>query len=180
MLREGFETVLFIAAKFQQGLVPALGATAGILSAIAVGFLLFRWGVKINLRAFFLVMGIFLLLIVAGLVVSALGHIDTAVSTLAQIDRQSESLCFYYERFTKFPSCILGPMVWNTSRVLPESQFPGVILHTLFGYEDKLYVVQVVGYVLFLLVIGGVYLKSVMGWKLPSAKAISTETSVGK
>lgn len=180
VLREGFETVLFIAAKFQQGLIPALGAVAGIVCAIAIGFLLFRWGVKINLRAFFLVMGVFLLLIVAGLVVSALGHLDTAVSTLAQIDRQSESLCFYYERFTKFPSCVLGPMVWNTSKVLPDSQFPGVILHTLFGYEDKLYVVQAVGYMLFLLVIGGVYLKSVMGWKLIPTKAVNAEISTGK
>lgn len=180
VLREGFETVLFIAAKFQQGLIPALGATAGIICAIAIGFLLFRWGVKINLRAFFLFMGIFLLLIVAGLVISALGHFDTAVSTLAQIDRKSENLCFYYERFAKFPSCILGSMVWNTSKVLPDRQFPGVILHTLFGYEDKLYVVQAVGYVLFLLTIGSIYLKSVMGWKLPFAKSAPVESSVGK
>ncbi len=180
VLREGFETVLFIAAKFQQGLVPAMGATAGILSAIAIGFLLFKWGVKINLRAFFLVMGIFLLLIVAGLVVSALGHFDVAVNTLATMDRQSEQLCVYYERFTKFPSCILGPMVWNTSKVLPDNQFPGVILHTLFGYEDKLYVVQAVGYVLFLVTIGGVYLKSVLGWKLLPGKGSKVETSVGK
>ncbi|MBW4470675.1 MAG: FTR1 family iron permease [Stenomitos rutilans HA7619-LM2] len=180
VLREGFETVLFIAAKFQQGLVPAIGATAGIISAIAIGFLLFRWGVKINLRAFFLVMGVFLLLIVAGLVVSALGHLDVAISTLAQMDRQSEGLCFYYERFTKFPSCVLGPLVWNTSRVLPDSQFPGVILHTLFGYEDQLYLVQAVGYVVFLLVIGGIYLRSVMGWKLKPVKAVGVETSTSK
>lgn len=180
VLREGFETVLFIAAKFQQGLVPALGATAGIVSAIAIGFLLFRWGVKINLRAFFLVMGIFLLLIVAGLVVSALGHFDVAISTLAQMDRKSEGLCFYYERFAKFPSCVLGPMVWNTSKVLPDGQFPGVILHTLFGYEDRLYLVQAIGYIVFLVTIGGIYLKSVTGWKLKATKTASVETSAGK
>lgn len=180
VLREGFETVLFIAAKFQQGLVPALGATAGVVSAIAIGFLLFRWGVKINLRAFFMVMGVFLLLIVAGLVVSALGHFDTAISTLAQMDRKSEGLCFYYERFTKFPSCVLGPMVWNTSKVLPDSQFPGVILHTLFGYEDRLYLVQAVGYLGFLLAIGSIYLKSVIGWQPKTTKAVGVETSAGK
>ncbi len=180
VLREGFETVLFVAASFQQGLAPVLGALAGIVCAVVIGVLLFRLGVKINLRAFFLVMGVFLLLIVAGLVVSALGHLDTAVSTLAQLDRQSERLCFYYERFTKFPSCILGPMVWNTSKVLPDGQFPGVILHTLFGYEDKLYVVQAVGYILFLLSIGSIYLKSVMGWKLPFAKRTSVESTANK
>lgn len=170
VLREGFETVLFIAAKFQQGVVPAVGAVSGIAVAIAIGFLLFRFGVKINIRAFFMVMGVFLLLIVAGLVVSALTHFDTAVKTLAQLDRQSAFLCFYYEHFTKTPSCILGPMVWNTSKVLPAQEFPGVILQTLFGYEDKLYRVQAVAYVLFLLTVGGIYLKSVMGWKLRRKK----------
>lgn len=170
VLREGFETVLFMAAKFQQGVMPALGAIAGMVVAIAIGFLLFRFGVRINIRAFFMVMGVFLLLIVAGLVVSALGHFDTAVNTLAKMNRQSASLCFYYERFAKNPSCILGPMVWNMSRILPADKFPGIVLQTLFGYEDQLYLVQAVSYGLFLLTVGGVYLKSITGWKLRKKK----------
>lgn len=164
VLREGFETVLFIAAKFQQGVIPALGAIAGIVTAVAIGFLLFRFGVKINLRQFFTVMGIFLLLIVAGLVVSSLGHFDTALTALAQIDRKSAGLCIYYERFTKVHSCVLGPLVWNTSKVLPERDFPGIILHTLFGYEDTFYLVQAIGYVAFLAIVGGIYLRSLTGW----------------
>ena len=178
VLREGFETVLFIAAKFQQGIVPALGATAGIISAIAIGVLLFRWGVKINLRRFFLIMGVFLLLIVAGLVLSSLAHFDTAMATLAQLDRKSAGLCFYYERFTKVHSCILGPLVWNTSKVLPDHQFPGIILHTLFGYEDKLYVVQAISYVAFLLTIGGIYVRSITGWGTSAVKPAKAHTSV--
>jgi high-affinity iron transporter len=170
VLREGFETVLFIAAKFQQGLVPAVGAILGMGVAIAIGFLLFRFGVRINIRAFFMVMGVFLLLIVAGLVVSALTRFDTAANTLAQMDRQSASLCFYYEHFAKNPSCILGPMVWNTTKILPADKFPGIILQTLFGYEDKLYLVQAVSYGLFLLTVGGLYLKSITGWKMPRKK----------
>jgi high-affinity iron transporter len=170
VLREGFETVLFVVAKFQQGGVPALGAAAGLVAAVAIGFLLFRCGVKINIRAFFMVMGLLLLLIVAGLVVSALGHFDTAISVLSKLDRQSASLCFYYERFTKNPACILGPLVWNTSKFLPEQKFPGIVLNTLFGYTDRLYVVQAVGYVTFLLLIGGTYLQSITGWKLPKTR----------
>lgn len=177
VLREGFETVLFITAKFQQGWIPALGALAGILAAVAIGVLLFHWGVKINIRLFFQIMGIFLLLIVAGLVISALRHFDGAVNALAQMDRKSESLCFFYERFTKNPSCILGPLVWNTSKVLPAREFPGIILHTLFGYEDKLYLVQAVSYGVFLLTIGGVYLKSITGWKLGSGKRVESALS---
>ena len=72
VVREGFETVLFIAANFQQGLFPAFGAIAGVITAAAIGLLLFQWGVKINIRLFFKIMGVLVLLIVARLVVSAL------------------------------------------------------------------------------------------------------------
>jgi high-affinity iron transporter len=160
VLREGFETVLFIAANFQQGFVPAVGAVAGLATAVAIGFLLFKWGIKINIRLFFKIMGILLLLIVAGLVVSALAHFDTAVATLAQIDRSSESLCFYYERFTRNPSCILGPRVWDTSKILADNQFPGVILKALFGYRQDLFLVQAVAYILFLVIVGSIYFRS--------------------
>jgi high-affinity iron transporter len=165
VLREGFETVLFIAAKFQQGFVPALGVLAGLGVAIAISMLIFKWGIKLNLQKFFSVMGVLLLLIVAGLVVTTLGHFDTAVSTLSQLDRKSQSLCFFYERFAKPQDrdCILGPMIWNTSKALPQEQFPGILLNALFGYTQRLYLVQAVCYGLFLITFGGIYLKSLTG-----------------
>jgi high-affinity iron transporter len=170
VVREGFETVLFVLSKFQQGLVQALGALGGIFVAAGIGVLLFKWGVKINIRRFFQIMGVLLLLIVGGLVISSLGHFDTAIHTIAQMDRKSESLCFFYERFTKNPSCILGPMVWNTSSFLPDDQFPGLVLKALFGYREKLYIVQAIGYVLFLLTIGSFYFRSLKGGPVPAAK----------
>lgn len=165
VVREGFETVLFIAAKFQQGLFPALGAIAGIGVAAGIGILLFKWGVKLNIRLFFKVMGILLLLIVGGLIVKALGNFDTAIHALAQLDRQSEALCFYDEPFAKplDRDCILGPMVWNFSKVLPEDQFPGVVLNALFGYPQRLYVVQALGYGIFLITVGGIFCQSLSG-----------------
>jgi high-affinity iron transporter len=161
VVREGFETVLFIAANFQQGIIPSLGAIAGIAVAAMIGVLLFKWGVKINIRQFFQVMGVLLVLIVAGLVVTALHNVDEAVANLANSSRASESLCFYYERFTKIHSCILGPMVWNTAKILPDEKFPGVLLKALFGYRQHLYLVQAVAYILFLLTVGGLYFRSI-------------------
>lgn len=161
VLREGFETVLFIAAKFQQGAIPIAGAIAGIVVAVGIGVLLFQFGVKINLRLFFQAMGIFLLFIVAGLVLSALAHIDTALMRLAEI-QPSASLCLNFS--APQSSCILGPLLWDTSRWLPERQFPGILLHTLFGYEDQIYLVQAIAYGLFLTSVGGVYLQSIAGW----------------
>jgi high-affinity iron transporter len=173
VVREGFETVLFIAANFQQGLIPTIGALGGLLVAAGIGVLLFKLGVKINIRQFFQVMGVLLVLIVAGLVVSALKHFDDAVANLALSSRATESLCFYYEHFTKVHSCILGPMVWNTSRILPDEQFPGIVLKSLFGYRENLYAVQAVGYIVFLLTVGGLYFRSLNGDVSKSAKNVS-------
>jgi high-affinity iron transporter len=163
ILREGFETVLFVAANFQQGLLPTIGALGGLATAAAIGVLLFKWGVRINIRQFFQVMGVLLILIVSGLVVSGLQHFDEATANLALSSRSSENLCFYYEHFTRIHSCILGPIVWNTSKILPDEQFPGIILKSLFGYRDKIYIVQAVGYFLFLITIGGLYFRSLTG-----------------
>lgn len=163
VLREGFETVVFIAAKFQQGIFPTLGALAGLAIAAAIGVLLFKWGVKLNLKRFFEIMGVLLLLVVAGLVVTALGHFDTVMQTLASQDRASESLCFYYEHFVRVHSCVLGPTVWNLAKVLPDDRFPGIVLSALFGYTQQLYLVQAVAYLLFLLTIGAVYFHALSG-----------------
>jgi len=171
VLREGFETVLFIAAKFQQGAIPIAGAIAGIIVAVGIGVLLFQFGVKINLRLFFQAMGIFLLLIVAGLVLSALAHIDTALMRLAEI-QPSASLCLNFS--APQSSCILGSLLWDTSKWLPEQQFPGILLHTLFGYEDQIYLVQAIAYGLFLTSVGSIYLQSITGW---GSSAIKPQTS---
>lgn len=168
VVREGFETVLFIAGKFQQGLMPTLGALSGIAMAALIGALLFKWGIRLNLRKFFMIMGILLLLIISGLVVTALGHFDAAMSALSQVDRKSASICFFYERFAKPQDrdCILGGMVWNFSKVLPADQFPGSILSALFGYTDRLYFVQAVAYLTFLVTVGSIYLQSLSGRSL--------------
>jgi high-affinity iron transporter len=161
ILREGFETVLFIAAKVQQGIFPALGAISGVITATAIGMLIFKWGLRLNLRKFFSIMGMLLLLLMAGLVVTSLGRLDQAVNAVAQSSRSAQSMCFFYEHFAKpaDKDCILGPMVWNLSKVLPEEQFPGVIFSTLFGYVQRLYLVQAISYIIFLLTLGSLYLQ---------------------
>ena len=172
VVREGVETVLFIAANFQEGIVPTIGAVAGLVTATLIGALIFKWGVKINIRLFFQVMGIFLVLIVAGLLVGALRKFDYALATLAVTDSFWQNLCFYPQNSAKFHSCILGPMVWNTSNILPDKKFPGVILKVLFGYRDHLYLVQAVAYVSFLLSVGGLYLRSITGTSPQNKKKI--------
>jgi high-affinity iron transporter len=159
VLREGFETVVFIAAQFQQGGSPVIGAIGGLFGAIVIGILLFKLGIKINLKQFFQVMGIFLLLIVSGLVIGVLAHFDKSLVLLSQLNPNLSNLCIWNNR----DSCILGGLIWDTSRVLPQKQFPGVILHTLFGYVDRLYWAEAIAYLTFLLTVGTFYLQSLGG-----------------
>ncbi len=166
VLREGFETVVFIAAQFQQGWIPVLGAVLGLLGATGIGYLLFQLGVKINLRQFFQVMGLLLLLIVSGLVVSALRHFDKAASLYSQLGETN--LCF------SAPSCILGPLVWDLSPVLPDRQFPGILLKAFFGYTQTLYLVQAVAYLVFLGVVGAIYLQSI-GVQRPWGRSVKEQ-----
>lgn len=173
VLREGFETVLFITAKIGESLPSALGAVGGLLTATGIGTALFKWGIRINLRRFFQIMGIILLFIVAGLVVTALGLFDSAMTILSGIDRQSESICFFYERFTKVHSCVLGPMVWDLSRILPVDKFPGFLLSSLLGYTDRLYLVQAVSYVAFLGTAWGLYSRSLGGGSATQSKEVA-------
>jgi high-affinity iron transporter len=168
VLREGFETVLFIAAKFQQGWLPAVGAVAGLAGATVIGVLLFRLGVKINLRQFFQTMGVLLLLIVSGLVVSALRHLDRAIGLLSQINPDI-NWCLGHGS-----SCLLGPLVWDLSGILPDRQFPGILLKALFGYTQTLYLVQAIGYVLFLAIVGGLYWNSLTDGKRSARQSMPT------
>ncbi|MEH2253375.1 FTR1 family iron permease [Nostoc sp.] len=155
VFREGLETALFIVAKFQEGLTPVLGAIAGLAIAVVIGMLLFKWSVRINLKQFFQVMGVFLLLIVSGLVISALRHLDAAAIAFSQINPEVLGVCGQGNT-----SCLLGPQIWDLSTILPDRQFPGILLKTLFGYTQKLYLVQAMGYLLFWAIVGGLYFRS--------------------
>jgi len=153
VVREGFETVLFIVAKFQQDWsLPALGTIAGLTLAVIMGIALFSLGAKINIRLFFQVMGIFLLLIVGGLVMGALKHFDASLTLLSQVSASSYCL--------SNSSCILGTQVWDGSSLLPDKQFPGIVLKALFGYRQTLYLGQAIAYISFLAVIGTAYFQS--------------------
>jgi high-affinity iron transporter len=79
VMREGFETSVFLLATFQNSTnktAGGIGALLGILTAIVIGFLIFRGGLRINLGRFFTITGVVLVVIAAGLVMGALrtGH----------------------------------------------------------------------------------------------------------
>lgn len=75
VLKEGFETSVFLLATFSAASntwFAAAGAVLGILAAVGLGYGLYTGGVKLNLAKFFKYTSVFLVLVAAGLLVSAL------------------------------------------------------------------------------------------------------------
>jgi high-affinity iron transporter len=67
--REGLETSLFIWSAVQatgQSTAPVLGATAGLLTAVVMGYLFYRGALAINLAKFFTWTGAALIVVAAG------------------------------------------------------------------------------------------------------------------
>jgi high-affinity iron transporter len=74
VLREGFETAVFLLATFHasgDATTSWAGALIGILVAVAVGYGIYRGGVRLNLARFFRITGLVLVVVAAGLVMTA-------------------------------------------------------------------------------------------------------------
>ncbi len=75
VIREGFETAVFLLAAFQSTASPALaaiGVLLGLAVAVTLGYLVYRGGLRLNLSRFFRITGVVLVLVAAGLVASTL------------------------------------------------------------------------------------------------------------
>jgi high-affinity iron transporter len=74
VLREGFETAVFLLAILQSSTntgTSMIGAALGIVVAVIIGFGIYRGGVKINMARFFRITGVVLVLVAAGLLATA-------------------------------------------------------------------------------------------------------------
>jgi high-affinity iron transporter len=74
VLREGFETSVFLLAVFQQSenaTAAGIGALLGIAVAVAIGYGIYRGGIRLDLAKFFRITGVVLVFVAAGLCASA-------------------------------------------------------------------------------------------------------------
>ncbi len=141
IVREGFEAVVFVLSQSELGPPAWVGAVAGAGFAIAIGFALFRWGVRLNLAQFFQTLGVVLLLLLGGLVISLLAHTDRALVAAYGCEG----------------TCILGWQLWDWHTWLPQNALPGIVLKLLLGYRDRFYTVQALAYGVFWLTMGRAY-----------------------
>jgi high-affinity iron transporter len=130
VVREGLETVLFLFAigSSSGDVVPLLVASAaGLAVAVAIGWAIFALGVRIDLRRFFTITGVVLIFVSAGLVSYGIAE------------------------FTEAGLLPATPVVFDLSATLPESGLLGSLLVGLFGYTAAPTVLQVVGYLGYLI-----------------------------
>ena len=127
--REAVETVLFLVAIAYQSspLQLAIGAALGLATALAVGFAMYRVGVRVNLGRFFSVLGSLLLVVAAGLLANAVHNLQA----LGALPGASFTL-------------------WNAGAVMPDDRGLGDVLHGLVGYSAAPTLLQVVVWAVFL------------------------------
>lgn len=126
VLREGIELALFLtAASFAASAgVTLIGAILGLGLAIVAGWALFSTTVRLNVRTFFQVTGILLIVFAAGLVAHGIHEFNEAGWIPAVVEH-----------------------VWNLNPVLDEDSGIGQILKALVGYNGNPSLTEVVAYV---------------------------------
>lgn len=124
--REGLETALFLWAAVQsteQTASPVIGAVLGLLAAVALGWLLYKRAVNLNLKTFFTWTG-------AGLVVVAAGVFSYGVH-----DLQEAGI---------LPG--LNTLVFDVSETIPPSSWYGTVLKGVFNFSPKTSVLEAVAW----------------------------------
>jgi len=132
VVREGIELVLFLsAAAFSTSAQQTLiGAGLGLGAAIVLGWALFASTVRLDLRRFFQVTSLLLLLFAAGLVAHGIHEFNEAGWIPPLIEH-----------------------VWDINPIVDEKSTFGEILKALFGYNGNPSLTEVLGYGLYFLVI---------------------------
>jgi high-affinity iron transporter len=131
--REGIETALFLFGATQLAESPAYAAGGGLLGlvvAVVIGYVLFKGTVRLNLRMFFDVTGLLLVLFAAGLLAHGIHEFHEAGLIPPVVEH-----------------------VWDVNALLNEKSTFGRFLTAIFGYNANPSLVEVVAYATFLAVV---------------------------
>ena len=125
VFREGVELALFLLAA-QQASSPVqtlIGALTGLVGAIILGWMLFTSTRRLNLRNFFRVTNILLIIFAAGLVAYGVHEFNEAGIIPSVIEH-----------------------VWNINPILDENSQLGLVLKALLGYNGNPSLTEVIAY----------------------------------
>jgi high-affinity iron transporter len=131
VIREGFETAVFLVAAFDASTRPVAafgGAVLGIVVAIGLGWGIYKGGVKINLARFFRFTSVVLILVAAGLVASAL-HTAHEADWLTSFQRQALDLEWLVEPGSVRAALLTGMLGLQPRPVMAE--VAGYVLYAI-------------------------------------------------
>jgi high-affinity iron transporter len=125
VFREGVELALFLsaAAFASDGQGTLIGAAFGLAAAILIGYLIYASTAQLNIRLFFNVTSVLLLLFAAGLLAHGVYEFQEA-GLIPTVNEQ----------------------VWDTNHVLDENSSLGQMLKAVFGYNGNPSLEEVVAY----------------------------------
>jgi len=139
VVREGVELAIFITAAFFAGSSAQLtgnvvqtlaGTILGLGTAALLGWTLFATAVRLDLRKFFQVTGILLILFAAGLVAHGVHEFNEAGIIPAIVDP-----------------------IWNLNTFVNEDSLLGQLLETLFGYNGNPSLTEMIAYFSYLIIV---------------------------
>jgi high-affinity iron transporter len=139
VVREGVELAFFITAAFFAGdqsqvtsnIIQTLAGTIlGLGTAALLGWTLFATTVRLDLRRFFQVTGILLILFAAGLVAHGIHEFNEVGWIPAVIEP-----------------------IWDVNTILDETSLAGQLLKTLFGYNGNPSLTEMIAYFAYLIVV---------------------------
>jgi high-affinity iron transporter len=137
VLREGFETSVFLLAIFQNATDvtdAAIGSVLGLLCAVLIGFALYRGGVRINLSRFFRFTGVVLVFVAAGLLASA-AHTAHEAGWINGMQAQAVDLSWLVK-----PGTVSGSLLTGMLGLQPKPVTIEVIVYLAYAVPMALYV----------------------------------------
>ena len=161
VVREGLETTLLLWSMVQSfGDAPAalLGAVLGLLAAIVIGWLLARGMLRLNLRRFFTWTGAFLIIVAAGVLAYAVhdlqegGALPGPFGALAPVDPTTGAVLVGVAGF---------PFGWafDVSAQVPPGSALAAVLQATVGFMPRMSWLQVVAWVLYVGVVGALFIR---------------------
>jgi high-affinity iron transporter len=146
ILREGIETVIFLRAAILVSTGNTMiGAFVGVIAAILLGYAIFLGSMKINIKKFFNITSILLILFAAGLVAHGVHELQEAKVIPTVIEHIWD---------------VNPPVNLDGSHpVLHEKGHVGSILKSLFGYNGNPSLIEVLSYLLYISLVIGLWRK---------------------
>ena len=173
--REGIETTLFLWSAIRSmgnGSGAALGALAGLLTAVVLGWLIYRGMVKINLAIFFRWTGAFLVIVAAGVLAYGVhdlqeaGFLPGPFTAAAPIDPETGFVLIGFGAF---------PFGWafDISHIIAPDGFLGALLKGTIGFTPAMTWLEILVWASYLAIVGTMFVRRAFGSPRPPATSHS-------